>query len=366
MQQSQEKIGIREYIAIITIMIATKVTDDTPILFFDTLDTAGWIAPFFNALIVVIPLIFLMKVVTRYNKGLIEIIDGLFGKYLGFLLLFIIWFISISALIIDTAIYTDIIGTMYFIRTPTIIIYGLIMAVCAYGAKRGFAQIGSAAWVVYPYLQVSLLFVFILTLSDSNLSFIHPIFGPGPIEIVKESTFTLSIYADFLYLFLIVPFIKDIHVFKKGTWAGFIIVIINVGIAFLLFLLLFDYQSLKMVNYPFHEVIRYIDTGFLTNMESFFLPFWAIASFIRFTVYIWINALLFGHLFKIKQFEYVIPSIATLIVFIGILPESPTYAIFELRKTLFQFTTPIFFFLPILIWIVAKLKGDFSNDDNNN
>ncbi len=47
------------------------------------------------------------------------------------------------------------------------------------------------------------------------------------------------------------------------------------------------------------------------------------AAFIRFAAFIYINALMFGHLFKIKDFEFLIPSLATIYLLIGMIPESP-------------------------------------------
>ena len=47
------------------------------------------------------------------------------------------------------------------------------------------------------------------------------------------------------------------------------------------------------------------------------------AAFIRFSAFLYLNALMFGHLFKIKDFEFLIPSLATIYLLIGIIPETP-------------------------------------------
>jgi spore germination protein KB len=360
MEQSKQLIGIKEYIAIILLLISTKVTDDTPSILFEHMKNAGWMAPIINGLIAIIPIYLLIKVVSNYdNKNLAEVSDHLFGKIISFIILFILLAVSFLAVIVDTAIYTDIIGTMYFTKTPTIIIYGILMFVCAYGATRGFEQIGSVAWTVFPYLQVSLFFALILTIGEGNTAFLFPIMGSGAWEVIKESSLRLSIYADLLYLFFLYPYIKSKKVFKKGTWLALLFIVLNLSISLASYVFLFDYKTVMQLNYPYHEVIRTISLGFMINMEAFFLPFWLIASFVRFSIYLYVNALLFGHLFRIKHFEYLIPSLATLIVFLGMIPESPTFTIFDLREKLLLIATPLFFFLPCLIWVVAKLKGEF-------
>ena len=44
-------------------------------------------------------------------------------------------------------------------------------------------------------------------------------------------------------------------------------------------------------------------------------------AFIRFSAFLYLSALMFGHLFKIKDFEFLIPSLATIYLLIGIIPE---------------------------------------------
>lgn len=366
MEQLEGKIGVKEYFAIVILMIATKLADDTPAILFEPLFNAGWMAPIINGILTVIPVYLLLRVSTKYkNKGLIEVIDHVLGKFIGYIVLLILWIIMFSALVVDTAIYTDIIGTVYFSKTPTILIYGMLMLVCAYGAKRGFAQIGSVAWAVFPYLIVSLFFALILTFRQGSSSFLFPIFGPGEWKIVKESVLRLSIYGDFLYLFIFIPFIRSIKDFKKGTWLGLLFTCIGMTTFMLSYVIFFDYKTVMELNYPYHEVIRTISAGFLTNMESFFLPFWVIASFVRFAIYLYIVAILFGRLFGIKQFEHIIPAFATVGLFIGMIPESPTFTIFNLREGILFISTPIFFTLPILIWIVAMFKGAFKHENAN-
>ncbi|MFD2043911.1 endospore germination permease [Ornithinibacillus salinisoli] len=367
MEQSKGKIGIKEFIALTVLMTGTKLADDTPAILFEKLMNAGWMAPIIIGVLFIIPIALLMKVITSYqNKSLIHVIDHLFGRFLGFFIIFILWGISYSALIIDSAIYTDIIGTMYFTRTPTIAIYGLLMAVCAYGGKRGFEQIGSISWAVIPYIKVSILIAAVLSFHQGQMDFLFPILGPGEWAIIKESTLKLSIFGDLLFIFILFPFIKSEKDFRRGVWISLLIIVIELTLAMLMYLFMFDYQSVMMLNYPFHEQIRTIQLGFLTNMETFFFPFWLVASFVRFSVYIYISAILFGRLFKIKHFEYAIPALATLVVFIGLIPESPTQSIFELRQTLINMATPLYFVLPGLIWIVAKLKGDLKHDKAKN
>ncbi|MBY0121706.1 endospore germination permease [Bacillus sp. S/N-304-OC-R1] len=367
MEESKGKIGLREFVAIIFLTVGPKYGDDSPTILYKYLDTAAWMAPIIISILSIIPIYFMIKVLGNYEeKNLSDVIRRLFGKYIGFIILMILWIILICALTFDTAIYSNIITTMYFSETPLIAVYVVLMAVCAYGAKKGLQQIGSVSWAVLFWIKLSLLSVLIIILFRGEFSFLFPIFGPGPLEVVKDSSMRLTLYAEFLYLGLIYPYLSSKRHFKKAIWITLPLITVEITIAIIGFILLFDYVGVKMMNYPFHEAIRYLELGFLINIETFFFPFWLIATFVRFTFYLYLASLLFGDLFKIKHFEYLTPILATLVFFLGLIPESPTFTIFYLREKLLTYVSPLFFLLPIIIWILAVVRGEFKNDKTKN
>ncbi|WP_442598876.1 GerAB/ArcD/ProY family transporter [Neobacillus sp. D3-1R] len=366
MNQSGGKIGIKEYVALVTLVIGTKLADNTPAILYEKMDNAAWMSPIIIGISSIIPIYFLLKVLSLYpDKGLMEVFKHLCGKYIGYLIVLVLWLIGSFAIIIDSAIYTDIIGTMYFTKTPTLILYLILMGVSAYGAKKGLEQIGSVAWSVIFYIKITLFVALILSFKQGNIDYLFPFLGQGQWDILKESSLKLSLFAEFLYLGIIASNIKSFKYFRKGTWISLIMLTIELPVAIASFLILYDYEPLKLVNYPFHETIRYLSLGFLSNIETFFFPFWLISAFVRFSFYLYLSGMMFGWLFKIKNFEYVIPSLATLFIFLGMIPETPTFQIYHVRDNLLTLITPFYFFLPILLWVIAKLKGETKNDKSD-
>lgn len=363
MEKSKGKIGIREYVSIIILVVGVKLSDNTPAIFIETLGSAYWMAPLIIGILSFIPIYLMMKVVTLYkDKNLHDCILHLFGKYLGNVLSFVLLLFGISALIFDSAAYVDIIGTMYFTKTPTLIIYLVLMAVSAYIAKKGLEHLGTVAWLVLFYIKLSLFVALLFSLRNGNIAFLFPLLGYGEWQVIKDSSLHVSIFADFFFLGLIAPYIISAKAFKKGTIIGLLFVTFELCFTFLVYLMVFDYEGLKMINYPYHEVIRVIRLGFLTNVETFFFPFWVIATFIRFSFYLYLITLFLGGIFKIKKFEYLIPTIATIIVFIGVFPEAPTFSVTYFREILLNILSPLFLFFPVLMWLVAKFKGEFKHD----
>lgn len=363
MKQNKGKIGIKEYIAIISLTIGTKLSDDTPAIIYENAKNAGWIATTLIGLMSFLPVILMIKVFSAHkDKNLHEVIIYLFGKFFGNIVSILLLIIGTSAIIVDSGVYVDIIGTMYFTKTPPSIIYVILMIVCAYGAKRGIEQIGSVSWLLLPYLKITLLVAVFFSIKEGTFGFIFPIWGEGKLEILKASAKNVSIYSDFLFLGLIAPLVASFKDFKRGTLFSLLFVTAEITLAMVTFVMLFDYTTAEMLSYPFHETIRYIQIGFLANVETLFFPFWLVATFIRFAFYLYICAVLLGGILKIKEFEYLIPLITTIIVLIGLAPDSPSIVLYTMRQKLLMILSPAFMSLPPLMWLIAKIRGDFKSE----
>ena len=137
MKQQEGKLGIREYAAIAILMVGSKAMEDTPAMLYAHVKSAAWMVPIITGAIF-IPLYLLLKTFSVHqSKNLFQLIQHLFGKYIGYFICLAIFLINSAAISFDSRTYTDIIRTYYFTTTPNLIIYALLMSVCAYGAKKG-------------------------------------------------------------------------------------------------------------------------------------------------------------------------------------------------------------------------------------
>jgi spore germination protein KB len=246
-----------------------------------------------------------------------------------------------------------------------VVIYGILMFVCAYGAKKGLQHIGSVAWIVFIYVIASFYLALLLSVQETTFEALFPIWGPGKIEILKQSSLNITLFVDLYIIAILIPYLKSFKVFRKGVWIAFIYVIIHLTFAFIIYICLFD-TELKEIGYPFHTAIRYLSFGnFLSNIETLFLPIWVMGAFIRFAALMYINAMMFGHLFKVKDFEFLIPSLAVIYLLIGSIPEAQINVSF-IKSYIKVFVGPTFATLAILLWLIALIKGEFKHGKNKN
>lgn len=367
MNQKPGKLGIREFVSIAILMVGAKATEDTPANLYSQVQNAAWMIPILSAGLFFIPLYLLIKTISLYqDKGLFSVIKILLGKYLGFIVCLSIFLISSYAISFDTRTYTNIIRTFYFTTTPNLIIYVLLMLVSAYGAKKGLQHIGSASYLLVFSAILTFYLALWLATQHSNINSMFPIWGPGQLEVVKEGSQKLTLFADFFLLTMVVPYLTSNKAFKKGTWIAFVYVSIQISAAILIYICMFDH-SLAGIAYPFHTAIRFISLGeYIPNVEIIFFIVWIMCVFIRFTAFLYINVLMFGHLFNIKDFEYLIPSLATIYLLIGIIPEAPIDVALKFRPIIMNIAGPVFAGISISIWLAALIKGEFKHAKNKN
>lgn len=362
MKQQPGKLGIREYVSIVILMVGSKATEATPSGIYAQVQNAAWMVPIFSGVLFSIPFFLLIRTLAVFkDKNLFVVIYKLLGKYLGFLVCLLIFVLTSFSTSIDSREYTNVIRTFYFTTTPTLVLHGILLFICAYGAKKGLQHIGSVSYLVIFYVLLSFYLALFLSTQDSTIDSMFPIWGTGEFEVLKESIFRLTLYADFFILTTLIPYMTSFKDYRKSTWGVFIYTIIALSIAILVYICLFD-VTLEGTGYPFHTAIRYISFGeFLKNIDTLFFPVWLLGAFIRFAALLYINALMFGHLFKIKDFEYLIPSLATLYFLIGMIPTSPI-DVTVLFKAKIQHTTGLTFTaICILLWLVALFKGEFKH-----
>lgn len=367
MKQQKAKLGIREYAAIAILMTASKATEDTPMMLYSHVNTAAWMIPILSGAIFFIAYSLLIKTFTLHQEEtLFDLIQRQFGKHLGWIICLLIFVINSGAISFDSRTYTNIIGTIYFTTTPKLIIYAIFMFVCAYGAKKGIQHVGSVSYTMIFYVLASFYLVLLICAQDINPYTMFPLWGTGAKEVLKESLSRVTLFADFFILTILVPYVTSFKDFKKSALLSYFYVIFHLSIAILIFILLFDVMLIDTV-YPFHASIRFISIGrFLTNIETLFLPIWLMGAFIRFSAFLYINAHMFGRLFNINDYEYLIPALAAIYLLIGMIPESALEVALNFKQMSQFISGPFYVMLSFLIWVIALIKGEFKHAKENN
>lgn len=361
LNQAENKVGLKEYTAILIIAMGLKPTDSTPGTLLQYGKNAGWMIPLVSSIIVFLSLSCLLALLERYkDKNLIEIIYHLLGKYIGFLIAFLIGTASIVLTASNVRNYADIMSTIYFPRTPVIVLVLILAGGSAIVAKLGFEAIGRTAWMVLPWILVIVAFFIILEFNLLKFKYIYPIFGAGIKQILKGGVIYSTIFSEVITFAIAFPQVKNYKSFKNSSYIALWYAVIEISLFTAMYLMSMDYPPVIINASLFHTVARLIYGGrFISNLEAFFFLFWIIAAIIRFSIYIYTNTAILSYTIKLKEVYPLIYAVFGLIVMIAMLPENILQNVLILRKFLLNFEWVPVFVTPVVLLFISQWKGDY-------
>ncbi|WP_067840345.1 GerAB/ArcD/ProY family transporter [Amphibacillus sediminis] len=353
-----KKLAAFEMFSLTMILIALKLTDTTPSLFAQKAQNAFWYIPLLAFIVILPSLLILLYLLKHYQaKHLINLLEILLGNKLGKAIGFIFLLLNITFISLDSRNYVEQIRNLYFLNSSTLIIFVLFTIICIFGAIRGIEVIGYTAKIFFPFIFISFFLLAFLIYEELVWDRIFPIFGSGLPLIVEESLLKGSIYSDFILLTMGYSAFRKSHDFNTGGLVGLLFAIGVITFFFLIYAVVFDYNSIEKISFPFHEITQYVNLGdFFTNIETFFMVFWLLATFIRFILLLYLLTWLFGAIFNIKHFELLILPMGYLVMVVGLVPDNSVVNELIYRNQLLNLMTPIIMGFPLVLLLIHLFK----------
>jgi spore germination protein KB len=355
---SKDKLGIREYSAMLLLTLGPKFSDTTPSVLFKRAKNGAWMLPIISAIIMLPSFLVLLSLLKKYkDKNFIEIIYIILGKYIGFIYSLTISIIMFVYMIVISRDVTDTIITMFYPSTPPIVIYLLFMSSAIFICGRGLAALGGACWLMFPVLMVAASFTILFTVPDMRLQYLFPIGGIKVMELIKGIPFFASMTIEALTLSILYPKVKSQEEYKKGTLIGLILSVMFISLFCVTYLLVFDVMAVQRIPFQYLELTRMIRIGrFISNAEAAFLGFWIIAAGLRLSVFLYMITSLFLNTFHRKSMKPFFPLFAALCLFFALLPENFSFILFTFRKYLLLCSFSVIVPLPYLLYFLSRRK----------
>lgn len=353
---SDGKIGMKEFLGIVIIAIATQATDTTPDLLLFRGANAAWMIPIFTFAMILLPLYMVMQLVKRHNVGLMEIIFSLTGKYVGAILgtlLFIMIFFSTT---VNSRSYVDIINTMFYPNTEVAFFFVIILLTSFFVAIRGFEAIGRTAWLIVIVFAISAIFLIIFVWKDLNWYFIHPIAGPGVNKLLITSFTSMVMYKEIILLAIFFPFLRSYKDYRRASIVGLVISSIWIALFILIPTIVYDYPAVVYMNYVYQQLTRIASIGTFSRLEALFLGIWVAASVLHFAIYLYICAFIFAKTLRLKNFESLILPLAGLALFLGLVPDN-IVILNQLREKTAYVSSSFLIVVPLLLLVIDRWKG---------
>lgn len=276
-----------------------------------------WMA-YLSAMIVVVIVLWMVTYVQKNfnNSNMTDIIEILFGKWLGKLVLsvYLLNFIGFGVLSLRSLsfFYT----TAILPKTSPILIILMITIVTTYAVSLGLGSIVRSVLVILPFILASMVVVCLLIIRDMDINPLLPQF---------QSRFSLIFYGSLISFGF--PFGKAgvlAFLFSEVKNSKKIFVSSSVGVVFsCVYLLIATYISMgflglnlfKTALFPFFSAIQLVKFGvYLERIEIIIISIWTIFTLFEIIIVQYVVVKILGKMFAIKETKPFILPVGALLL----------------------------------------------------
>lgn len=351
--ETTNKLGHRETLTLLTIVISGKVFLSLPRNLILLGDSAGWLIILLSGIFSLLIFQLFYALIRKYPEdNIFEIARRLTGKYLGagLGLLIFMFFLVDSAILIRQFAESFILSILP--RTPISVITIIFLLLLMYATLLGIETISRVAWFFGPYLLLALITIVILA-KPKDLQQLLPILGSGPLPVFKQAVLHISSFSEIILLGVLAPLIrKKDKIYGVGFWGLLISSAILAGITTNI-IITFNYVSASHLAFPVFQLTRIVTLGkFIQRTESVFVFLWFLTAGIQIGGLFYGTVVSFSESFRIKEYRPLVFPLATLVFTISMIPRSMTEAN---RFDINGYYSLVTFGIPLLLWLLSLI-----------
>lgn len=318
-----------------------------------------WIAIIIGAIEgVIIALIFTTLAHRFPGKTIVEILEAVFGPYLGkaIAIIFVWYSLHIGSLVIRN--FTDFFTTAIMPETPSIVFAALLIVVSAFAVSNGLEVITRCSLILVPTTILLLITTFLLQLNQLDFNNFLPLFDTPIWELLKISqTVAVFPFGETVFFLMIFPFLNSTRVYRSKTAIGILLA------AF--FIILTAWRSIgalgatgSIFSYPAFEAVKLINLPFVNmRFEIIVVINFLTMGFLKVAVLHYSTVLGLGQIFNLRSMRPLIVPIGSLIIILSIINFSGFTQNIEFNKTVGPIYNLFFqFIIPLLTLVIAMIR----------
>ena len=322
--ESKVQFGKWQATAILINALCTQVFLSFPRHISNKVGTSGWMLILAAFLISFLGFWIIIRLYKNFaGKDILDIADEFGGKIskilVGSLVLgFIIFLISITL-----RQYTEYIKLIILPVSPISFVTILFIVVMIFGAYFGIESLARFHVAVVPVIIVGFILILVGVSEYFSLDNLHPLLGNGAGAIIKNSLPAVSIYSPILFLFMIIPFIKEGECLKKSGYMGIFWATVCMVLSCVFYTGVVMYPNSSEYTLPFYHLSRLIDHGrFFQRIEAGFVFIWVAAAMLFLSTGLFLAAYIFKKMFDLEYYKPLIIPFAILILTMSLIPNS--------------------------------------------
>jgi spore germination protein len=323
----------------------------------------GWIVIILGTLLVLV-YTFLITYVGKIfpNDSFKTYCSKVLSKPVGIFLtlVFVIKILITTAL--ELRFFGEVIGEVLLPKTPLFIISLTMLSLCGYAASKGFEARAKIAEILIVAMLVPLIIVFLSSIMGTDFTNLMPVMDT-PLPNLLHGAFFIGVsFTGLEFLLLVNPYSNNPKNVQKGAFVAIIITGFLMLLITILSIAKFGYYDLKLQSWPVIEMMDMVQMpgSFMERQGALIISFWIISIFAMVNAGLFFSCLLLKDVFcgvfkKVTHSNYIIACIV-IIFAISFLPRNINHIIKLMDLVFIMFTIFYFFFIPLLLIIIAKIR----------
>lgn len=353
-----QKLGKYEAIFVICIICISNLLLSAPQIIITICGSSSIInAIYISALaFIIVSLIYLLFKKFR-NFDILDIANYLAGNWFKIALgLFFIFFIIMYA----SMPYRDIADNLKIIYFPNVdISYILIILIIPIAIVNyfGFNTVLKCNTIILPFILLTIILIFIFNIPNYHYENIFPILGNGPKNIFFYGICNIFSFTGFIYLYFIIPTLKDKTDFKKVSFLSTAICSFFIILTISSLIFIFPTTITKDETIPIYLATKQISFGtFLQRTDILFILTWILTIFSNLSVAIAFCLKIFQKITNITDIKPIVFPLCAIFFSISLM-YSRILELYNTKITIFKNGFCIFILgFTLIIMILANIK----------
>lgn len=352
------KFGAQEAICLMTITISSKMFFTSPAFLARFVATAGWYMTLISAATATMGFTLIYLLLKRFpGKDIVEIFEIALGRFLGFILSFVLsaYLMLTSAIFLRE--FIEVIKVFTLPLSPPSFLIGIavvvIISLCFLGleAMARFSRLAGFA-LLFSYLAI-----IFLSSQHFDIRRLFPILGNGLGETVVHGLRRSSAYGEVVTVAVIASSLQGSKYIKKTGYISLVLSGLLISSALLCFALAFPAETGVEITAPVYEMIRQVNySSFFQRLDPIFLFTWNIATLITVTFLFYCSISIYCKMFRIQDMRPVILPAAILYFTIVLIPKDLISVVTGYIQNSREYGWIIYFGLPLVALIAAVLR----------
>ena len=352
------KIGTIEAICLIVIVTITHTLLSLPKTILGVSGSASFINIIFITILMIFITLFIVKLFKKFDTS--DILD--ISKYLGGSIfqkiigtIFILYLLFISAILLRSI--AENLKLIYFQDMNISAICIVFIIAISLVNRLHFKNVIKCNMLITIFISISIIMIFILSISKFNLNRIYPILGNGTNSIFISGLGNIFAFGSVFYLYFLIPILKKPSSFKKISIISLILTSIFLLISIASLLFIFPQIVSEEGSMPIYLATREISLGrFINRADALFVLIWILAILSYLSVLIAHSLNIFKKITNIQDTKPLAFCFGEILLAACLIPENISQIKFA-EDTIYKYSAIIIAFgVCILILILANIK----------